>query len=78
MFIFKRVSHLQDWIKHRKEEKLSIGFVPTMGALHQGHISLFEASLDECDLTIVSLFVNPLQFNDPDDLVNYPRRIEHN
>ncbi len=77
MFIFKRVSHLQDWIKRRKEEKLSIGFVPTMGALHQGHVSLFEASLEECDLTIVSLFVNPLQFNDPQDLIKYPRPVEH-
>ncbi len=77
MYIFKKVSHLQDWIKARKDEGLRIGFVPTMGALHQGHLSLTEGSREECDITIVSIFVNPRQFNDPHDLLNYPRPIEN-
>lgn len=76
MFIFKRVAHLQDWIQARKEEGLHTGFVPTMGALHQGHLSLIESSLEECDVTIVSIFVNPRQFNDPQDLLKYPRPVE--
>lgn len=76
MIIFKRVSHLRDWILKQKEDGKGIGFVPTMGALHQGHMSLAEVSLGECDITIVCIFVNPKQFNDPEDLLKYPRPIE--
>ncbi|HUR30374.1 MAG TPA: pantoate--beta-alanine ligase [Saprospiraceae bacterium] len=76
MIIFKRVQHLKDWTSKQKEEGKSTGFVPTMGALHRGHLSLAEISNENNDLTIASVFVNPKQFNDPEDLKKYPRPIE--
>ena len=63
------------WEEERKKGK-SIGFVPTMGALHPGHIELVKRSVAENDISIVSVFVNPTQFNDPNDLIKYPRTLE--
>ncbi len=76
MFIFKRVHHVRQWIDHQREKGLIIGFVPTMGALHQGHLSLVTESRASSDLTVVSIFVNPRQFNDSEDLRQYPKPIE--
>lgn len=63
--------------KSWKENNRSVGFVPTMGALHEGHISLVELSRKVCERTIVSIFVNPTQFNDPNDFLKYPSTLDH-
>jgi pantoate--beta-alanine ligase len=75
MFLVKNEAHLRQWLVNRKDQP-SIGFVPTMGALHEGHLSLIRKSNEENDLTVCSIYVNPTQFNDPGDLEKYPRPIE--
>lgn len=76
MQILKEKQSLKNHIQAFKEQGLSIGFVPTMGALHQGHISLIEKALASSDKVVVSIFVNPTQFDNPDDLKKYPRTLE--
>lgn len=76
MEIFKTVKSLQYKILLLKKEGKTIGFVPTMGALHEGHISLINRSVEENDFTVASLFVNPTQFNNPEDLKKYPRTFD--
>lgn len=74
MKTFTKVSELREALKSVKRE--DIGFVPTMGALHAGHRSLVEKARKECAIVVVSVFVNPTQFNDKNDLRNYPRTPE--
>ena len=66
-----------NWATERHREGSSIALVPTMGALHKGHISLVEKSIDENEITIVSIFINPTQFNDKNDLKTYPQKVEN-
>lgn len=76
MQIFDTVKEIQHAIAQEKLKKLRIGFVPTMGALHKGHMSLVKLAAAENDLVVVSIFVNPTQFNNPEDLKNYPRTLD--
>ncbi|MGO4819920.1 MULTISPECIES: pantoate--beta-alanine ligase [unclassified Flavobacterium] len=76
MHIFNGKAALIAYLTSIKTTDSTIGFVPTMGALHQGHLSLMEQSLVENDYTVVSIFVNPTQFNNPEDLLKYPRTLE--
>ncbi|MFL0353335.1 pantoate--beta-alanine ligase [Xanthomarina sp. GH4-25] len=76
MKIFTEKTQIQKTIKQIKTKDLSIGFVPTMGALHQGHLSLVEEAFKNNDVVIVSIFVNPTQFDNKEDLKKYPRTLE--
>ena len=76
MKVFKTVIELKNSLKGYRSKKPSIGFVPTMGALHEGHLSLIEESKKHNDISIVSIFINPTQFDKKADLKNYPRTIE--
>lgn len=76
MQLFTEIKLLQHHIKSQKLSQKTIGFVPTMGTLHSGHISLLEQSKAENDLTICSIYINPTQFTNQEDLENYPRKLE--
>jgi pantoate--beta-alanine ligase len=72
MKVFSKIKDANTYISSLKEQSLSLGFVPTMGALHNGHLSLIEKASRENDLTISSIFVNPIQFNNQEDFNKYP------
>lgn len=76
MIIFHKQTDMRKFIEERKQSGAAIGFVPTMGALHPGHISLINNSKRDCAVTISSIFVNPTQFNDPKDFEKYPVTID--
>ncbi|HEY4540463.1 MAG TPA: pantoate--beta-alanine ligase [Faecalibacter sp.] len=76
MIVFTEKEKLTPFIQNLKDEGKTIGFLPTMGALHEGHLSLAKASIQENDYTVVSIFVNPTQFNNLEDLEKYPRTEE--
>src|SRR5580692_9926762 len=76
MILFKRSADLSKWLNQQTASGRSIGFVPTMGALHEGHITLITISKKQTDITVCSIFVNPTQFNDPKDFQKYPITLE--
>jgi pantoate--beta-alanine ligase len=76
MILFKKAMDINSYLQQWWHSGKSIGFVPTMGALHQGHISLIDSSKQACSITVCSIFVNPTQFNDAKDFENYPSTIE--
>jgi len=76
MILFKRAGDLAAWLAQQRKGGKTIGFVPTLGALHAGHISLIDISKRSAGVTVCSIFVNPTQFNDPNDFQKYPVTLE--
>src|SRR5215471_1787186 len=76
MVIFKYAEQLRQYLDKGRRNGKIIGFAPTMGALHDGHLSLIRKSKEETSLTVSSIFVNPTQFNDPKDFEKYPVTID--
>lgn len=77
MKVVKTIAEVREQVKQWRSEGLTVGLVPTMGYLHEGHASLIDASYKHNDRTVVSVFVNPMQFSPNEDLESYPRDLEH-
>ena len=76
MKIVNSIQELKRYLAEERQHNKQIGFVPTMGALHNGHLSLVKRCVEENDVCVVSVFVNPTQFNDKNDLATYPRTLD--
>ncbi len=76
MKVVESVRDLQDQIKQARAQGKKVGFVPTMGSLHEGHMMLVDQAVKDCDFVVCSIFINPLQFNDIDDLGRYPKSFD--
>ena len=76
MQIIDKIKDLKQELENQRKHGKTIGFAPTMGALHDGHLYLVDCAAQENDIVVVSVFVNPIQFNNPEDLKKYPRNLE--
>ena len=76
MILITTITEIRNILEEHRQNGKSIGFIPTMGALHEGHMALVEQCVEECDITVTSIFVNPTQFNESSDLKYYPRTLE--